>query len=359
MSLRRREALDRAEAFAAAFGLEAPILLAPMAGACPTALSVAVAEAGGMGACGAVLMSPAEIAEWCDAHRKATARPFQINLWTVDPAPARDAAGEAAMAAFLARWTEPDRADLAAAPRDYEAQFEAVLAAAPDAVSSIMGLFPERHIRALRDAEIPWLATVTTLDEARRAAEAGADGLIVQGAEAGGHRGAFEPDGAVRNAVGLFALTPAVADAVDLPIIAAGGISDERTAASALLLGASAVMIGTGFLRSPEAALPTAWADALAGKGPEDAVLTRAFSGRTGRALRTEFVDAADAPDAPDLAPYPVQRALTKAMRAEGVRRNDLARLQAWAGQSAALAPSRSAGDIVKTIWAGARALLS
>jgi nitronate monooxygenase len=354
----RREAIERAEAFCAAFGLQTPILLAPMAGACPPALSVAVAEAGGMGACGALLFSPTEIAQWAEDFRKASSRPFQINLWTADPAPRRDAAHEAEVARFVSRWTAP--ADpLVVAPRDFDAQFDAAVAAAPDAISSIMGLFPDRHVAALKEAQIPWLATATTLSEARRAAAAGADAIIAQGAEAGGHRGAFDMERAEQSAVGLFALAPAIADAVDLPVIAAGGIADARGVAAALTLGASAVMVGTAFLRAPEARIAPSWAANLGLAAPEDAVLTRAFSGRAGRALYTDYVAAAGAPAAPRPAPYPVQRALTQAMRGEGARLDDLARIQAWAGQSARHAETRPAGEITAALWSGARALLA
>src|SRR5581483_7178824 len=114
---------------------------------------------------------------------------------------------------------------------------------------------------------------------------------------------------------GLFALLPAVADAVRLPVVATGGIADGRGVAAALVLGASAVQIGTGLLRSPEAKTHPAWADALAATHPEDTILTRAFSGRTGRSIATEYALAASSGTAPRPAPYPVQRGLTAPMR--------------------------------------------
>jgi nitronate monooxygenase len=113
------------------------------------------------------------------------------------------------------------------------------------------------------------------------------------------------------------------------------------------------LQVGTGFLRTPEAKLPAAWAAGLAAARPEDSQLTRAFSGRAGRALATRYVRAATAPDAPRPAPYPVQRGLTAAMRADAVRANDLERMQAWAGQSARLAPARPAAEVVQLLAAG------
>ncbi|WP_162910386.1 NAD(P)H-dependent flavin oxidoreductase, partial [Azohydromonas sediminis] len=309
-------ALARAEAFAARFGLRLPVLMAPMAGASPVALAAAVADAGGMAALGALLMPPPAIADWVGAYRRTGDRPLQINLWIPDPPPVRDAAHEAAQRAFLERHgppVPPDAGD--ARPPDFAAQCEALLAARPTAASSIMGLFPEHVVQRLKDAGIAWFANVTTLAEARAAAAAGADVIVAQGAEAGGHRGAFDAARARDEAVGLFALLPQVVDAVDVPVVATGGIADARGVAAALLLGASAVQLGTALLRAPEAGVAPCWADALATLAPEATRLTRAFSGRWGRAIATDYVRAAAAPDAPPPAPYPVQRGLTAAMR--------------------------------------------
>jgi nitronate monooxygenase len=177
--------------------------------------------------------------------------------------------------------------------------------------------------------------------------------------EAGGHRGCFNEANAEREQVGLFALVPAVRDAVKLPLVATGGIADGRGVAAALLLGADAVQIGTAFLVCPEAKIHPAWAKALAGAAPEDTVISRVFSGRAGRSLATEYVRAATSTMAPPPAPYPVQRGLTSAMRAEAQQAGDIQRMQAWAGQSAGLARAMPAADVVRWLWDQARQLLT
>lgn len=353
-------ALARTEAFCARFGLKLLILLGPMAGACPPSLSIAVANAGGLGACGALLMSPAEIAQWVEEFRRDSHGVFQLNTWIPDPAPVRDAMHEAEVRRFLASHgpeVAPSAGD--ATPPDFAAQCDAFLEARPPIVSSVMGLYPAAFVACLKERGIHWFANVSTVAEARAAEAAGADVVVVQGMEAGGHRGCFDAAKAEQEQVGLFALVPAVADAVRTPVVATGGIADARGIAAALLLGASAVQIGTGFLRCPEAKLHPAWADALARAMPEDTRITRAFSGRAGRALTAGYVNAAASADAPRPAPYPVQRGLTAAMRAEAGKSGDLQRMQAWSGQAAALARAEPAGPLTQALWKDAQALLA
>ncbi len=211
----------------------------------------------------------------------------------------------------------------------------------------------------LKERGIAWFANVSTVAEARAAQAAGADVIVAQGMEAGGHRGCFDAAQAERELVGLFALLPAVVDAVRVPVVATGGIADARGVAAALALGASAAQIGTGFLRCPEAKLNPAWADALGRTAPEDTMLSRAFSGRAGRSIATAYARAAAGADAPAPAPYPVQRALTAAMRGAAAKEGDVQRMRTWAGQSAAMASTEPAGEVVRRLWDGARALLA
>jgi nitronate monooxygenase len=347
------------EKFCERLGLRVPILLAPMAGVPAPALSAGLAAAGGLGACGVLLMKPAEIEQWSQAFRATGSNAFQLNNWIPDPPPVRDERHETAVRAFLGQWgpaVPPEAAN--ATPPDFQAQCQAMLDAQPRAISSIMGLYPPDMVSEMKKRGIAWLANATTVAEARTAEQAGADFIVAQGMEAGGHRGVFDNRNAEAQAVGTFALLPAIVDSVSIPVVATGGIADARGIAAALMLGASAVQIGTGFLRCPEAQMPAAWADALERTMPEDTILTRAFSGRAGRALATDYVRAAAAPGTPVPAPYPVQRGLTAAMRKKAVAAGDLQRMQAWAGQSARLARKEPVGERVTRLWREAGELL-
>jgi nitronate monooxygenase len=304
-------------------------------------------------------MQPKEIEDWAREVRANAQGPFQINLWIPEPPPVRDRSHEARVREFLSQWGPPvleGAGDMT--PPNFDEQCQALLRIAPAAVSSIMGLYPPSFVAELKSRRIPWFATATTVAEAKQAEGAGADVIIAQGMEAGGHRGAFDATKAELQLVGLFALVPAIVDAVRIPVVAAGGIADGRGVAAALMLGASAVVIGTAYLRCPETQAHPAWADAIAKTAPEQTILSRAFSGKPGRSIATDYVRAAMAADAPAPAPYPVQRGLTTAMRADAQKAGDVQRMQAWAGQSAALARAESASLVTERVWSEARARL-
>lgn len=346
-------ARERAGSFCTRYGLRVPVLEAPMAGACPPELAAAVAGAGGMGASGVVNDHPEKIADWVRRYRDlAGDAPVQLNLWIPDP-PAPGAVD--AQAAFL------DSLGGAAAPAtgpgpEFAAQFDAVLRARPTAVSTIMGLLSPEQAAAARDAGIAWFATATTLDEALAAERAGADVVVAQAMEAGGHRGTTDPAAAEDTSVGMFALLPWLADALTVPVVAAGAVADGRSLAAALTLGADAVQVGTALLRTPEAGINAGWAATLDGLAPQDTVTTRAYTGRLARGVPTDYVRAWERPDAPAPAPYPHQRHLVARYRAGEPGRLD--RVNHWAGQAAARARTGPAGEVVARMWREAEELL-
>jgi nitronate monooxygenase len=351
--------LARAQAFAEKVSVRLPIFLAPMAGACPPALSIAVANAGGLGACGALLMSPDAILAWCEEFRSSSSGAFQLNLWIPDPVPQRNQDLESRQREFLGLWgpaPAPEAGSMVLP--DFTAQCQALLSAKPRVISSIMGLYAPDFVSEMKARGILWFATATTVDEARAAQAAGADAVIAQGMEAGGHRGSFDSREAERQMVGLIALVPQVADAVSLPVIAAGGIADPRSIAAALILGASAVMIGTGFLRSPESSVHPAYADRLGTTEAHDTMLTRAFTGRAGRAISNAYVRASAQSDTQPLS-YPLQRGFTRSMRDYAIQSGDSERMQMWSGQAARFAQARPAGEIVQELWRNASQLLA
>ncbi len=352
------QARARADAFCAAFGLRVPILQAPMASASPPALAAAVAGAGGMGGLGALMTDAKGIRDWVGRFRGSSNGAFQINLWIPEAEPVRDPAHEDQVRQVLAGLA--GAAVPAAGPgpflQEFEAQCDAMLEAAPATASSIMGLFPPAIVARMKARGMKWIANATTVAEALAAEAAGADAVVAQGAEAGGHRGSYVNAAAEQQLVGLFALLPQMADALRVPVVAAGGIMDGRAVAAALTLGASAVQLGTAFLRCPETAVHPAYAEAVGRTQPEDTVLTRGFSGRLGRSVRNRVTEAFAGAVPP--APYPVQRALMATVRDAATAASDGSRMQSWAGQGAALARAEPAAEVVRRVWAEAAALL-
>jgi len=350
-----KHAWQRVEEFCGRFGLRLPILQSPMAGACPPGLAIAVAEAGGIGASGVLLDPPERIEEWAEQFRSGSSGAFQLNIWIPGP-PSHDQDRIDAARQFLGRFGTPGSPDVGPTPV-FEEQCEAMLAARPTVISSIMGLFDRKYVRRLHEQGISWFACATTLDEALAAQRAGADAVVAQSMEAGGHRGTFEQDAADQTQVGLFALLPWLVDHLRVPVVAAGGIADGRGVAAALALGASAVQVGTALLRCPETGISKQWSAALEDLGPEATVTTRAYTGRLARAAPTPYLSAWTEPGAPRPAPFPDQLRLTAQWRRG--KTNGLDKANHWAGQSAALATEEPAGEVITRMWRDASALLA
>lgn len=340
--------------FASRLGIEHPLIQAPMSGSTPPALVAAVSNAGGLGSLGAGYLEPQAILDQAAQIRVLGGRPYAINLFVLPDE------FEADMAAVTKAREQLDvlmasegldvRTILPArwAPR-FSDQFAALCDARPAAASFAFGVIGPTQLRELHRRDICVIGTATTVTEARAWAEAGADAVCVQGAEAGGHRSTFlhEAEDAM---IGLFALLPLTVRAMaecarDVPVIAAGGIMDGRGMLAAEILGATASQLGTAFLTCPECSAAEAWKRDLPHAEADRVTTIRGFSGRAARGLRNRFVEAMPAP-AQGL-PYPVLNALTAPLRraAAEAGRGDL--LSEWCGQAAGLVRPQPAAELV------------
>ncbi|MDE1893675.1 MAG: nitronate monooxygenase [Xanthomonadaceae bacterium] len=335
--------------FARRLGLECPLVQAPMAGATTPELVAAVSNAGGLGSLGAGYTEAQAILDDVARVRSLTGRPFALNLFVLPDAFAVDplavARAREELDALMAREGLEARTSLPAqwAPR-FSDQFAALCEARPAVASFAFGVIDPAQMRELHRRDIVVIGTATTVREARAWAAAGADAVCVQGAEAGGHRGSFlhEAEDAM---IGLFALLPLAVRAVDIPVIAAGGIMDGRAMLAAEVLGAAASQLGTAFLACPESAAAAAWKRDLPLAQEHQVTTIRGFSGRAARGLRNRFVELM--PHAAQGLPYPVLNALTAPLRraAAVAGRGDL--LSEWCGQAASLVRPQPAAELV------------
>jgi nitronate monooxygenase len=335
-------------------GLALPIVQAPMAGGPSTpALAVAVSAAGGLGTLAAGYRPVDAVEEDIATVRGRTNAPFGVNLFC----PPGPVGNRDALARYAER-LEPEARRLGAAvgePRHDDDGWADKLALMTSArvpvVSFTFGCPRAEEVDALHASGAAVWVTITTPAEATRAAEVGADALVAQGVEAGGHRGSF--DDARPGDLGLLALLQLVLAAVDLPVVATGGLVTGRAVAAVLAAGARAAQLGTALMRTPEAATSTAQRAALAGGAPT--ALTRAFTGRTARGIVNRFMAEHDAA-AP--AAYPDVNHLTSPLRAAARARHDADAINLWAGQSYPLAPEEPAAEVVRRVAAEARAAL-
>ncbi|MDN4055426.1 nitronate monooxygenase [Massilia sp. YIM B02763] len=332
-----------------------PIISAPMAGVSTPALAAAVSNAGGLGAIAVGHGSAAQARSAIDALRRLTDRPFSVNVFCHRPAvpdPAREAA--------WLDWLAPHFAAFGAAPPatlstiyntfvDDDAMLELFLELRPPSVSFHFGLPDAHRIRALQDAGIVLLASATTPWEARQVEEAGIDVVVTQGYEAGGHRGTFDPENGDA-AIGTFALLPLVAQAVRIPVVAAGGIMNGAGIAAALRLGAEGAQLGTAFIPCPESSATSHHRALLAAGDTNITAVTDAISGRPARGLvNRQFSDvgAASRPPVPD---YPIAYDAAKALNAAAAKNGNQDYSVNWAGQAFALARAMPAAELVATL---------
>jgi nitronate monooxygenase len=335
------------------FKIEHPLVLAPMAGFVTAGLAASVSDAGGLGSIGCATMSPELVVKTIEELRGLTRKPISVNFFCHTPA-AVDAAREQAWRERLSPYyrelgIDPGplkRLDLAPFG---EAMCEAVESAKPEMVSFHFGLPAAALLARVKAAGCRVISSATTVEEACWLEDRGADAVIAQGAEAGGHRGTFlagDLNRAMASQAGTLALVPQIADAVSVPVIAAGGIADGRGITAAFALGASGVQMGTAFLGCPEAATSPLHRDALRRARDDETLLTNVFTGRPARVIATrvprELGPLSDA--APDF-PLPMGELPLLRAKAEQQGRRDFTPL--WSGQAAALGREMPAKALV------------
>jgi nitronate monooxygenase len=332
--------------------LSIPIIQGPMLGASGEALAIAVSKAGGLGSLAAAGLAPDAIRRSAAAIRTASDRPFLINIFILKPASPDIAEVKAAMAR-LAPWREAFGLSPQAIPNQwaeaFEPQFAALLETAPPAVSFTFGILTAEQVAALK-ARGSWvMGTATTAAEAKAWAEVGADAICAQGLEAGGHRGTFLKP-VSESQIGTLSLVSTIREAVNLPVIAAGGITDGKAVAAVLAMGASAAQIGTAYLLADESTISAPWRRAIAEVDDDATRLTRAFSGRHARGIENRFMREMRAIE-DEIPAYPIQNALTQELRAAAAKAGSAQALSLWAGQSVKLARPGSAADITERLW--------
>jgi len=337
--------------------IDVPVIQAPMLGVSTAALAAAVSNAGALGSIalggGDAAQGRAAIAD----VRRLTGRPFNVNLFCHRPAQA-DPAREAAWLDYLAPHFAANGATPPAALReiyktflDDDAMLDMLLETRPAVVSFHFGLPDAHRIAALKEAGIVLLASATSLDEARQVEAAGIDAVVAQGYEAGGHRGVFDPERG-DPAIGTFALAAVVANAVRIPVIAAGGIMNGAGIAAALRLGASAAQMGTAFILCPESmATPHHRALLQAGEGMITAV-TDVVSGRPARGLVNRLFSEIGAPGHPPQPDYSIAYDAVKALNAAATKAGNQDFSVNWAGQAFPLARAMPAAELVRLLAA-------
>lgn len=333
-------------------GIRYPIIQAGMAGGSTTPeLVAAVSEAGGLGTLGAGYLLPENIREAIREIRRRTSQPFAVNLLvTQEPEPSAE---ELQRSRGL---LEPVHREMGLTPPElpvrfapsFEAQMEVVVEEEVPVFSFTFSIPDQKWLDQLRDKGTLLIGTATTVREGELLAAAGVDLVTAQGAEAGGHRGTFA--GSFEQAlVGTMALVPQLADRIDLPVIAAGGIMDGRGLAAALALGAEGVQMGTAFLTCEESGAHKVHQEKIL-RGTEDStVVTRAFSGKPARGIHNGFIQALAGREG-EIPPYPVQNALTRDLRQAAARRKDPEGMSLWAGQGLRLSRRGSAGEILRQV---------
>ena len=337
-------------------GIELPLIQAPMAGAQAGALAIAVSNAGGLGSLPCAMLSVDAMRKELAQIKAGTPRPYNVNFFChVPPAPSteREAAWRAALSPYYKEFgidphtipAGPGRAPFSAEYADVLAEFK------PAVVSFHFGLPPAELLARVRAWGAKVLASATTVDEARWLVDHGADAVIAQGVEAGGHRGIFLSDD-LTTQMGTFALLPQIVRAVSVPVIAAGGIADARGVAAAMALGAAGVQIGTAYLLCPEATTSALHRAALKSDAARHTALTNLFTGRPARGIVNRIMrELGPLSAAPPAFPLATSGIAPLRAKAESLGSADFSPL--WSGQNASGCREIPAADLTRELAKG------
>jgi len=339
----------------ATLGIDYPIIQGPLGGLSSQKLTAAVSNFGGLGSFGAFNSNPQAIADAIEEIRTLTSRPFAMNLWVSLEDDGAASSDERAFNRSLAPLVPhlnalgaPHPSYKPYAPLRFEDQARVLIDAKVPVFSFIFGIPPREMLDECRSKNIVTIGTATTPDEAVALADAGVDAIAASGFESGGHRGSFLRQ-AEDSLFGTMSLVPLTVDAVDLPVIAAGGIGDARGVVAALALGADGVQMGTAFLAGADSGASRLHREALTSRKAGHTALTRGFTGRLARGIHNRLMEDVNRAGT-EILPYPLQRGLVRnvAIAAEAAGRSDL--LPLWAGQSANLSTSTDATSFLRTL---------
>jgi nitronate monooxygenase len=337
-------------------GTELPLIQAPMAGVQGSALAIAVSNAGGLGSLPCAMLSLETLRNELGAIGGATDRPYNVNFFCHRP-PVPNAERESAWRRLLAPYFDEYGIDAATiSPGPGRAPFSAEAAAVledfrPQVVSFHFGLPAPELLARIKRLGAKVLASATTVDEARWLEAHGADAVIAQGAEAGGHRGMFLTED-VGTQVGTLALVPQVVRAVSVPVIAAGGIADADGVAAAIALGAAGVQVGTAYLLCPEAATPAVHRAALGSEAAKISALTNLLTGRPARGIVNRIMRELG-PISAAVPEFPLAATAIAPLRAKAEARGQGDFSPLWAGQNVSGCLEIPAGELTRRLAAG------
>ncbi|MDR7003045.1 nitronate monooxygenase [Neobacillus niacini] len=346
--------------------VEYPIIQAPMAGGVTTSKLVAeVSNSGGLGMIGAGYMTPIKIREQIREIKQLTSNPFGINLFVPNAFKVTENEIKSAN-----QFLNPIRQQLNLHQNDnfeipnfnnvletFMEQIKVVMEEKVPICSFTFGIPSKEVMAELKQSNIILLGAATTVREAVENEKAGMDIVVVQGSEAGGHRGSFI-DGSQESLVGLISLIPQVVDTVCIPVIAAGGIMDGRGLMASICLGAKGVQMGTAFLTCVESGAHKVHKEAILNANEDQTVLTRSFSGKWARGIENKFISEMQEHETllPD---FPVQNTLTQDIRKTSAAQNNQEFMSLWSGQSPRLAKNQTVESLIKNIIAEAKKINS